>query len=156
MDVVSLRTWPMLVDAGIAGFPSSLSSDTQLGKRTFAARMAYDYINLHTPENTLIQDNPTGLINRPIGLYANRAIVISGLTAYGVSAQDLTNRANTISKIFTSTTWTEVERICSTNHIDVIIISDVDPIWQNLPALKQDHKALYQNLYYAIFPCGTQ
>ena len=59
VDVVLLRTWPMLVDAGIAGFPSSLSPDTQLGKRTLAARLAYDYINLHTPENTLIQDNPT-------------------------------------------------------------------------------------------------
>ena len=51
-DVVLLRTWPMLVDAGIAGFPSSLSPDTQLGKRTFSARLAYDYINQHTPENT--------------------------------------------------------------------------------------------------------
>ena len=83
----------MLVDAGIAGFPSGLSPDTQLGKRTFAARQAYNYINLHAPESALIQDNPTDLLNLPIGLYANRSIAIADHTAYGIPMQDFKRHA---------------------------------------------------------------
>ena len=153
-DVLLLRTWPMLVDADIAGFPSSLSPDTQLGKRTFSARLAYDYINLHTPENTLIQDNPADLLNPPIGLYANRAIAISGHAAFGVSIQDLTNRANLISRIFTSSTnWSEIDQVCTINNVDIIVTTDIDPIWKSLPALEQERKPIYQNAYYAVFNC---
>lgn len=155
-DVVLLRTWPMLVDAGVAGFPSKLSPDTQLGKRTFAARLAYDFINLHTQENTIIQDNPADFLNPPIGLYANRAIAISGHTAFGVSVQDLTNRANLISKIYTSANWAEIDQTCITNNIDLIIATDVDPIWKNLPILEQQRNPLYQNRYYAVFACGNR
>ncbi|MGA7194467.1 MAG: hypothetical protein WBW94_12630 [Anaerolineales bacterium] len=155
-DVVLLRTWPMLVDAGIAGFPSSLSPDTQLGKRTFAARLAYDYINQHTPENTLIQDNPANLLNRPIGLYANRPIAISGQTAYGISLQDFKSRAESISKIFaSSTSWTEIDQTCAANNINIIVATDIDPIWKNLPALESQRKPLFQNPYYAVFSCGS-
>jgi hypothetical protein len=156
-DVLLLRTWPMLVDAGIAGFPSSLSPDTQLGKRTFAAKLAYDYINLHTPENTLIQDNPTDPLNRPIGLYANRPIAISGHTAFGVPMQDFKSRADSIAKIFTpGADWAEIDSICATNNIDIIVTTDIDPIWKNLPVLEQQRKPLYQNPYYAVFTCSTK
>ncbi|MFZ1043720.1 MAG: hypothetical protein WAN58_20660 [Anaerolineales bacterium] len=156
VDVVLLRTWPMLVDAGIAGFPSGLSPDTQLGKRTLAARLAYDYINLHTPENTLIQDNPTDSLNRPIGLYANRPIAISGHTAYGVPIQDFKSRSNSIAKIFTSgTNWAEIDQICNTNYINLIVVTDLDPLWKSLPILNQERSPFYQNLYYAVYCCGT-
>jgi hypothetical protein len=156
-DVVLLRTWPMLVDAGIAGFPSSLSPDTQLGKRTFAARLAYDYINSHAPENILIQDNPTDLLNRPIGLYANRPIAISGQTAYGVSMQDFKSRAASISNIFTSNSnWAQIDQACTVNNINLFVTTDVDPLWKKLPALEQHRNAFYQNQYYSVFICGDQ
>ena len=156
-DIVLLRTWPMLVDAGIAGFPSSLSPDTQLGKRTFAARLAYDYINLHTSENILIQDDPSDLLNRPIGLYANRPIVLSGQTTYGVSPQEIKSRASSISKIFTSDAdWVEIDQACNVNSIDLIVTTDIDPIWKNLPALESQRKPIYQNQYYAVFKCGDR
>jgi len=155
-DVVLLRTWPMLVDAGITGFPSSLSPDRQLGRRTFAARLAYGYINLYTPENILIQDNPADLLNRPIGLYADRAIAISGHTAFGVQVQDLKSRADAISKIFSlSTNWANIDQTCAANGIGMIVATDLDPIWKNLQDLEQQRIPLYQNPYYAVFHCGT-
>jgi hypothetical protein len=155
-DVLLLRTWPMLVDAGIAGFPSGLSPDNQLGKRTFAAKQAYDFINVHTPQNVLIQDNPDDPSNRPIGLYANRPIAISGQTAYGVPMQDFNNRALSISRIYDgSSSWAEIDPICAANSIDIIVMTDIDPIWKNLSSLEQERKPLYQNDYYAVFMCGN-
>jgi hypothetical protein len=155
-DIILLRTWPLLVDAGVTGFPSKLSPDTQLGKRTFAGRLAYGYINLHTPENIIIQDNPADLLNPPIGLYANRAIAVSGHTAFGVPVQDFKNRANSISKIFTDENWSEIDETCASNNIDVIVATDLDLLWKSLPTLEQQRNPLYQNKYYAIFTCGYQ
>lgn len=155
-DVLLLRTWPILVDAGITGFPSSLSTDTQLGKRTFAARLAYNYINLNTPENALIQDNPGDIMNRPIGLYANRAIAISSHTAYGVPLQDFNYRVLLISRIYDSSSWSEIDQICAANSIDIIVATDIDLIWKNIPALEQERKPFYQNSYYTVFMCGNE
>ena len=156
-DALLLRTWPMMVDAGISGFPNIFSPDTQLGKRTFAARQAYDFINVHTPQNVLIQDNPDDPSNRPIGLYANRPIAISGQTAYGVPLQDFNNRALSISRIYDgSSSWAEIDPICAANSIDIIVMTDIDPIWKNLSSLEQERKPLYQNDYYAVFMCGNQ
>ena len=154
-DVVLLRTWPMLVDAGITGFPSSLSPDRQLGKRTFAARQAYEYIDLYTPADILIQDNPADLLNRPIGLYSDRAIAISGHTAFGVPAQELRRRVSSISKIFASNAnWAEIDQDCASNSVNVMIATDLDAVWKELPALEQRRDPLYQNQYYAVFECG--
>jgi hypothetical protein len=154
-DALLLRTWPMLVDTGLAGFPSGLSPDNHLGKRTYAARLAYDYLNLHAPENALIQDNPAEPLDRPIGLYANRPIAISGHTAYGVPMQDFNNRAHSISGIYDSSSWPEIDQICSANSIDMIIMTDTDPIWKNLSSLEQERKPFYQNSNYAVFTCGN-
>ncbi|HUI89253.1 MAG TPA: hypothetical protein VLX61_11090, partial [Anaerolineales bacterium] len=124
--------------------------------RTFAARLAYGYINLYTPENILIQDNPADLLNRPIGLYADRAIAISGHTAFGVQVQDLKSRADAISKIFSlSTNWANIDQTCAANGIGMIVATDLDPIWKNLQDLEQQRIPLYQNPYYAVFHCGT-
>jgi hypothetical protein len=155
-DVVLLRTWPMLVDANVAGFPSKLSVDAQLGKRTFAARLAYDYINRHTPVNALIQDNPAYLLNPPIGLYGNRAMVVSGHTAYGVPIQGLNSLKDSVSKIFSSSSWLEIDSICNADNINIIVATDIDPIWKNLSALEQQRAPLYRNDYYAVFDCGNR
>jgi len=155
-DVVLLRIWPMLVDAGIAGFPSSLSPDTQLGKRTFAARLTYELIDGDTPVNTVIQYNPGQRINRPAGLYNNRQMAISDITAYGVSRQELGYRSASISSIFGEADWNSIDESCKSYYINVLVINDLDPIWGNLSAIEKQRKPIYQNQYYAVFTCGDR
>ena len=113
--------------------------------------------SINTPQKTpLIQDNPANLLNRPIGLYANRPIAISGQTAYGISLQDFKSRAESISKIFASSTnWTEIDQTCAANNINIIVATDIDPIWKSLPALESQRKPIFQNPYYAVFSCGS-
>jgi hypothetical protein len=156
VDLTLLRIWPMFVDSGAAGFPNSFSKDTNLGQRTFAAREAYEFINNRTPDNIHIQQNPNDLLNRPIGLYADRPIAISGHTAYGISLQELLNHAGTVAKIFeNATVWNEIDQSCKDNFIDIIVVSDKDPLWQHLPRLEKERATLYQNPYYAVFSCGN-
>jgi len=154
IDIGLLRIWPILVDANIAGFPSSLSPDTQLGKRTLAARLAYDTINRITPVNTIVQYDPGQRTNRPAGLYNDRQMAISDLTTYGVSLQEFKRQATSISDIFKEGKWNAIDAECNKYYINLLVINDLDPLWKNLPVLVQQRKPIYQNQYYATFYCN--
>jgi hypothetical protein len=156
VDVLLLRIWPMFVDTGLAGFPNGFSTDTQLGKRTFGAREAYEFINRSTSEDVHIQQNPNDLLNRPIGLYADRPIATSGHTAFGISQPEFLSRSALVAKIFVAeTNWDEIDHSCQANFIDIIAVSDEDPLWRYLPALKEERNPLYENPFYAVYSCGN-
>jgi len=156
LDIALLRTWPMLVDANIAGFPNSLSLDTKLGERTFAARQAYGYINSALPKQIRVQHDPADLINRPVGLYLDRPMAIAGQTAYGIPPQEFEDLVNVTAKIFLSdSSWSEIDQACIDLYIDVIVVNDLDPLWKHLPELERSRNPLYRNKYYAAFACGT-
>jgi hypothetical protein len=155
IDLLLLRTWPFLVDLGVAGFPNSFSTDTNLGQRTFAAREAYEFINNHTSENVHIQQNPEDFLNRPIGLYANRPIAISGHTSYGISREDFSIHSAQVVKIFnTENNWIDIDQTCEENYINFISITDADPLWKSLGSLELSREPMYENHYYQIFECG--
>ena len=142
LDVSLLRIWPMLVDTGLAGFPNGFSMDEQLGKRTFAAREAYEFIDKTTPVDIHLQQNPTDLLNRPIGLYADRPIAISGHTAYGISQKDFSIRSRSVEQIFgAETSWQEIDSSCVENYIDIIVVTDEDPLWKHLAVLGQERNS---------------
>ena len=136
-----LRIWTMLVDTGVAGFPNSFSDNVQLGKRTFAAREAYELINDNTLQSIHIQQNTDEPLNIPIGLYSNRAIAISGHTAFGIPTEDFLFHANSVGKIFNNeSTWNEIDQSCKTNSIDksnVLSINDfIISLYANLYSFK--------------------
>ena len=156
VDFTLLRVWPLLVDLDAAGFPNSFSTDTNLGQRTFSVRETYDFINVTLPVNIHIQPNPAELINRPIGLYSNRPIAISGLTAYGVPVKELLARVDVVAKIFeTDMDWSVIDQTCKDNFIDIIVVSDEDPLWHRLTFLNSERTPLYQNPHHAVFSCGN-
>ena len=157
LEIVSIRLWPMFIDLGVAGFPTGLSPDTQLGQRTYNARLAYDFISDHVPENTIIQYNPMTFLDRPSGLYGNHQMAISDRTAYGISTEEFQSRAKMIGAIFqedTRSDWTEIDKLCRQYYIDVLVIKDTDPIWRSLDYLMLQRAALYSNQFYAVFSCG--
>jgi hypothetical protein len=161
MDVTSLRFWPVLVDMNIAGFPNTLSPDTRLGERTFDGRLAYEFINDKLPVDIVIQQNPLSKIDRidrPSGLYGNRQFAISFNAPFNVPLPVLKMRSNQISKMFIlehQSSWDTVDLLCQKYFIDVLVVSDQDPLWESLPLLYQQRSALYKNRYYAILPCGN-
>src|SRR5574341_568033 len=100
LEAFSTRVWPMLVDWDVAGFPNGLSPDTNLGSRTYYARLAYEYINENLPTRTIIQNNPTIVLDRPSGLYGDRQMVISDRTAYGIPKDVYQALENGVALIF--------------------------------------------------------
>jgi hypothetical protein len=160
LDVALLRTWPILVDMNVTGFPNSQSPDTRLGERTFDGRLAYEFINDELPEDVVIQQNPLSdidRIDRPSGLYANRQFAISYNAAYNIPFTALRERSKQISQIFTlknQESWETIDQQCRQNFIDVLVVGDLDPLWGSLSSLYQQRSALYENRYYAVLSCG--
>jgi hypothetical protein len=146
--------WPILVDLNIAGFPNDLSPDTNLGSRTYNARLAYDFVNqLALP--TVAQNNPDVVLDRPSGLYGTVQIAVSDRTSYGVSTADFERVKDEVAPIFqTDLGWPAIDSICKNYSINTIVVNDLDPMWRRLSTLEEERKAVYQNDYYAVFRCS--
>jgi hypothetical protein len=155
-DLLLLRIWPLMTDAGVAGFPHMLSRDKHLGERTFAAREMYEYLNNYLPQNSIIQFNPNLFLDRPSGLYRARQSIISTHTLYGVPEEQSKLLMEEISTLFESHTanWEMINQICNKYHISAIVLSDYDPIWKEREQLKATHAPLFENKFFATFECG--
>lgn len=156
LEAFSTRMWPMLVDWNIAGFPNDLSPDTNLGRRSYDARMAYGFINNNLPASAITQNNPNSILDRASGLYGTSQMVISDRTAYGIPSDTYKLYKSAIAEIFErESAWIEIDQSCKKYYIDILIINDLDPLWKKLPTLEQERNPLYQNNYYAVFACGN-
>jgi hypothetical protein len=156
LSMFLLRFWPILIDAGVTGVPVNLSPDTQLGARTYAARQAYEYMRDCLPKDVIVQYNPLIQQDRPSGLYGNRQMATGGHSDYGALPEAFESLKQDIGAIFrnTDTDWIDIDQNCKQHEIDVIILSELDPLWQNLLLLSQQRVALYQNSRVAVFACG--
>jgi hypothetical protein len=153
-DIVMLRITPFLVDSGSVALPNSFSPDANFGRRTFAARDFYEYLNDNFPVNTVIQVNPTDRVDRTIGLYSNQQSAISVHTAFGIPEQELKDRISSVSAMFALTNWFSIDESCKKHFVDIMIINDLDPLWKKLDALETQRAPVYKNQYYAAFQCG--
>jgi len=158
LDMFVLRTWSMLIDLNVVGFPNDLSADIHLGERTFSARLAYDFIRDHLPLDVVVQPNPSVVLDRPSGLYGTRQIAVSDHTEYGISPVDFQERVDQISQIFqgkSPATWARIDQDCAQNFINILIVNDTDPLWHDLPKLELQRPPLYSNDRYALLECGS-
>lgn len=157
LEAVATRFWTVSVDVGLAGVPNELSPDMNLGSRTYDARLAYEYIRDHTPQNIIVQNNPVRVLDRPSGLYGTRQIAIGDRTAYGVPSEVFKEMSTSVGRIFLAenvTDWASTDELCNQYSIQVIIVNDADPLWSSLSTLKEQRAPLYINGRYAVFTCG--
>ena len=145
LDVVSLRL----------GFP--LIMGETVGRRSYSAHLAYDYLRDHIPADIITQNNPLTIADRPSGLYGTHQMVVSDRTAYGIPPDAFHKLVDGVGVLFTNekgTNWQITDKLCEQYSIDVLIINETDPIWNSLAMLKTQRPALYENTHYALFACG--
>lgn len=145
IDAALLRTaWPFM-------------TSIEESRRYYSARIAYEYIRDHTRETTIVQNNPFIFVDRPSGLYGARQMVVSSRTPYEMDmADDFEQLMDGVGSLFLGemVDWCEIDRVCDRYCIDVLVLSDTDPIWQNMTELKAYRVPMYENEHYAVFACG--
>lgn len=130
---------------------------SEIGKQTYSARLAYDYLRNRVPSNIIVQNNPAYLYDGTSGLYGTHQMVAYFLIPYGVSLEDFNKLANQVGVLFSDanvTNWRRLDRTCQRYSIGVLIVKDTDPVWSALPTLEAQRPALYKNTRYALYACG--
>jgi hypothetical protein len=156
-DVILLRTWPMIIDSGAVDFPRILSRDTHLGERTFAAREAFSYIENYLPESSIVQVSPKHLVDTLNSLYRTRPSVISYSTLYGIGQQQYEPLMNGVQELFDARTdnWETLDSTCRQYDINILVLRDIDVLWEKIDSLRATRQPLHSNSYFAIFTCGS-
>jgi hypothetical protein len=144
-QVIMLRIYPILQDQWAIADP--------LGRRTMAMRRGYARLESILPEGATIQFNPRGATNRFFcGLYANRQIVALNEgcgSVFGGTGQDCAGLISRISPIFDTPTST---RPSDTDHIDVFVFQDTDPVWADRSSWIWNVPPLVANDFFRAVP----
>jgi hypothetical protein len=158
-DLFTLRMFYVLHDLGWWQAPEETSPDQQLGERTYALREAYDFIHDTYSTDAIVQHNPyVPIIDRYQGLYGLRQTVAAGQengTVYGIALTTYNKTAEQVIPLFDGTIQTP-EQVLSTCHdlqIDVLIIKDTDPIWQDHNSWIWQQEPVFSNDFSRIFEC---
>ncbi len=152
-----LGVFTTLLNVSLLRFGYYFSFGSEAGRQIFSARQAYTIISQTLPENVVVQYNPSGVLNRPSGLYGMRQSAISDRTAYGVPVDEFNHKVAAVGKIFNLKNlknWDLLDALCNEYFIDVIVIVDTDPLWKSLGSLERQRTALYADDYNAVFFCG--
>lgn len=154
-EVGILRFDGVLADMGVV--PLGLSTDRDLGRRTYALRAAYDGLKGQTPRDAVTQNNPLAPFDLSYGLYANRQAAAFGQecgTEFGGDPRLCTSLFPYLTSIFQGPPdlgSKQVEAICRRAHIDAIVLKDLDKAWRNphswanqlRPIVSTDHARIY-------------
>lgn len=99
-----------------------------------AQRRAYDWANGHLPHQEILQHNPAQLYRIfDFGLYSRNRVALADGAAnlFGVSAAMAHARRDAIRPIFEQRLPpARVAHIARANHIDYLILIDIDPVWK--------------------------
>jgi hypothetical protein len=156
--LIAIGVATTMLDITLLRFAYNFAFGSEAGHRIFSARKVYAIISQTQPEDVIVQYNPDGAINRPSGLYGMRQSAISDRTAYGIPLDQYHAKVAAVSEIFklkNVQNWDSLDALCKVHSIDVIVISETDPLWESLDLLKNERVSLYSDNYYAAFTCGN-
>lgn len=149
-----------VVDLGLLRTAWPILTGEETSRRYYFGRLAYEYLEEETPEDTVVQNRPFSLLNleRSSGLYGSRQMIISDRALYGVPTDEIERLNDEISPLFldeNKLTWQAADDICRKHSIDILIFNDSDPVWSKVLELLIQRTPVYTNERYALFPCGN-
>jgi len=148
-----------VLDISLLRFGYSLAYGSEAGHQIFSARQAYTVINQTLPEDAIVQSNPINGANRPSGLYGMHQSAISDRTAYGVPLDEYYSMVDAVAEIFNSQNvkdWNNLDTLCDEHFINVIVVSEKDPLWASFDLLEMQRTSLYVDDYTAVYYCGSK
>jgi hypothetical protein len=128
-----LRTYPVLADREIVAGNMAIDPDDDLGLRDFSARQVYEKLNRILPASAVVQHNPSGDQDLMAGLYANRQFAIADMETAVTFTGDSAGPESVLAplkQLFAGDT-NDPQAVCRQLGIDVLVVKDVDPAWQD-------------------------
>ncbi len=161
-----LRFVPPAADAGLIAMPGMYAPDRQLGERTFAQHEAYEWLQLQTPEDAIVQHNPKPAIERTDGglafqpaLYARRPFAAYDddmSTLFSVSPERYFPIAEDIVTAFVNPTEENAEAVAERYDLAALVVTDRDPVWADRNSWVWQRSPDFGNAYVRVFLSSSQ
>lgn len=158
-DLWYLRTYSILDDQNGWTNETYHIQQRDWGKRGYAIREAYQYINAQYPLNAIVQNDPQFEWQvRGLGMYGMRQTVAAGKDfsfIYGDAPELYETVSAQFLPIFRDShlTWEEAQNTCRASKIDVLMIKDLDPVWENADSWAWKKTPEYLNDFVRVFSC---
>ena len=160
-DLGVLRSFPVIADETNIPRHRWLSSDRNLGSRTYALRQLYEDLKTKMPPTAVLQHNPdVAPGDLPYGLYADRQTVAETLscsTVFGgdpVLCSEIIDRIRDLFEKRKAIEADQVDAICKDLSIDALIVQDTDPVWADGNSWIWKKRPAIANRYARAFVCG--
>jgi hypothetical protein len=158
-DLTLTRVYPMLADRGVVPPLDWMAPDRQFGKRTYAARAAYEWAHGATPETGTIQFNPKVAFQETTAmLYADRRAVAADTacnTTFGGDPKLCAPIVARLSELYTGSSG-GTESACSNLPIDLVVAKDTDAVWNDRRSWVWQESAVFRSDYIRLFRCSKE
>jgi hypothetical protein len=149
----------MLADSGIVPPLDWMAPDREFGKRTYAARAAYEWAHSATPETATIQFNPEVVFQETTAmLYADRRAVAADTACnvnFGGDPKLCAPMVARLSELYHGSGG-GTDAVCATLPIDVVVAKDTDPVWSDRGSWVWRQPADYASRYVRLFRCRKE
>jgi hypothetical protein len=157
-DLVLVRLYPVMADAGKVPPLDWMGPDRQVGKRTYASRAAYEWVHQAIPETAVIQANPNVSFQETFSMYyADRRNVAADtgcLTAFGGDPAECPDVVRPIERIYAAAD--SLRKLCERIPADLLVAKDTDTVWANRNSWVWTERPLYANAYVRLFACKSE
>jgi hypothetical protein len=157
-EAVVLRTYPIASDLLDIPRQAWLSSDHNLGRRTYALREGYEQLRDALPESAIVQHNPNAIPgDLPWGLYGDRQVVADDPgcgVVFGGDPERCAGIQSRLKPIFDGVSNPdEVDRACADLSISAILVKDTDPVWANRESWVWQRPPIVANRFMRAISC---
>jgi hypothetical protein len=155
-DLTLTRIYPMLADRGTVPPLDWMSPDRQFGKRTYAARAAYEWAEWSTAESAAVQFNPKVVFQETTAmLYADRRSVAADQSCNTTFGGEAKQCAPIVAQLngFYSGGDSGTASICENLPIDVVVAKDTDAVWRDRKSWVWREAPAFGSNYFRMFNC---
>jgi hypothetical protein len=156
-DLLAMRTYPMLADAGWAQ-PALWLTDRDIGLRTFAMREVYEDLRRRIPRDAVVQGNPKVWDQVFLGAYAQRQTASLNFDCAAVMGGDpglCAKMQPGLLRLFNDPgAGSDLQSVCRASGLSALVFEERDPVVRDGWSAVGGGDALASNNYARAFPCG--
>jgi hypothetical protein len=159
-DVAILRFFPLLADGGVVATIGWMSPDRDLGRRNYAQREAYEWLDRNSAPDARIQFNPDVTIEDvPVYLYSERQVVAADHDCRALLGGDpalCPPIQAVLARLYPKPGQAAPEAIadaCGSLPADVLVAKDTDDVWRDRRSWVWQEKPMFANRYVRLFGC---
>src|SRR5262249_23511731 len=160
-DLAMMRLYPVLADRGVVPPLDWMSPDRDFGRRTYAARSAYEWLQSITTPKANVQSNPNVVFQDNFGMiYSNRPMVAASadcLTAFGGDPAQCPAIVDRLQRMFPESNALNdraPQQTCAVLPLYCVDVKDSDAVWRDRRSWVWKERPVYSNAYVRIYRCG--